>query len=62
MVELFSSEIWKHAQVSSSFSIFDEIIIMHKQVILAVNLLYDQEAAKEYESVEIGDVSSWRQG
>ena len=31
---------------------------MHKQVILAVNLLYDQEAAKEYESVEIGDVSS----
>ena len=31
---------------------------MHKQVILAVKLLYDQEAAKDYESVEIGDISS----
>lgn len=31
---------------------------MHKQVILAVNLVYDQEAVKEYESVEIRDFSS----
>lgn len=35
---------------------------MNNQVILAVNLLYDQEAAKDYESLEIGDVSSERQG